>query len=956
MRIIYNPSHHSIFLIELPRRLHPREREICNMVYAPGVWPHHPREDERLKLLHSFNVLDTGPETAFDRITALAKISLDVPICIISLVDFDRQWFKSCIGLDVQQTGRDVAFCAYAIMPDAPELFIVNDATLDERFANNPLVTGPPHIRFYAGAPLLYEGEKLGTLCGIDTRPRPAGLTAGEKTSMELMAAMVVDQLVAREANKHVAKAHMELCLSSAQLNAKHQELTGLIDSANAPIFAVDAGLVFTVWNHKLAELTSVSSEEVLGQHLDTVLAMVYPAKEFDVSMDESLMEDSCSDNELVGVNSPGAYQIKTALMKSLKGEQCALFDLELRTLETKRQSHLQVSAQPKKNASGEVVGVVCVGEDVLSRQKVLREELRNHQLVATNAAKDAFLASMSHEMRTPLNGLLGMLQLAIASNDLATANRFVKQAQNSGKLLLNLINDIFDIARIEAGEIRIEAIDFDLKDTLDEIIGLVTSKAVERGLKLSMSLDPKLEERAVHGDATRIQQVILNLLWNSLKYTNEGSVHLHVTHLQEEDEEILVSFEVVDTGIGIPTEHQASLFQRFSVAAKQHNREGAGLGLPICSELVSLMSGEISIDSNPEVRPGTTVTVVLPLRKGSRENIISVEELSRNCEESAGQKKLSILVVEDNDYNQDVCKEILEFLGHKVTLAANGEEGYFALITEHSEYDLVLMDCDMPVMNGFESTQAIRKWEAENCIQPGMRIIAVTAHAMSGDKQRCFDAGMDDYLTKPILLPQLRQKLMMHSDRNPTRPSNGSSKSDSFKARTTPEAATGATSKSPVPPRNMQDNPLVASLKERDGSSMRRPKRAVSSDNRLSAVAVSKLLDNFGGNLQLAKRTLEMFDGKLIFDQMPSALVEKDFDRLKRLAHQAKGQFGYIAAATAYDMASRVENGCKKLLKGEDDAPAYSDLDNLVDELRQETSHVVRSVHLAMREVLEQM
>jgi signal transduction histidine kinase/DNA-binding response OmpR family regulator/HPt (histidine-containing phosphotransfer) domain-containing protein len=808
--------------------------------YVAGQFPQLPEgeEKERLRVLRELDILDSAAEASFDHIADHGRRTFKVPICLVTLVDANRQWFKACYGLDVNQTGRDAAFCAHAIMPGAPEIFEVTDAAADERFANNPLVTGAPFIRYYAGAPLIMEGRKLGTLCVIDVVPR-APLTPLERETLITLASMVCDQLNSRLQSQKLTVMYQELQERTAEVGVVNAELQTLIDTANAPIFAIDEKLEVTVWNRKISELTSIAQDTVKGRTISSLLNPLFAGEHSSSKSGETAAgaapgaEMGAGDGGAVcsGAGSSSvAIAVTEVLEQALKGERCTCFDLELRSRVHGRPIQLQVSVEPKRDSDGRIVGAVCVGEDVAVRRRMLEATVENYNLQKTNEAKDAFLAIMSHEMRTPLNGLLGMLQLAALTEEHVPdkVNRYMKQAKNSGMMLLHLINDILDMTRIESGQMQLEPRSFSLHAALEETIEMVRPKALEKSLDLQLVVDDGLEPLRLVGDTMRIEQVLLNLLWNALKFTASGFVRLSGRIAARDASGVQLLLEVSDSGVGIAAEDQPLIFERFAVArmngrarhgiGKSNGSDGGsvGLGMSICKQLVDLMGGHIWLHS--EVGRGTRVLVQITLPEGSdepsemegtagsppTENASAPSQAALSSGPSPGLHPITsvpriatplrlpteVLIVEDNDYNVDVGKQMLEFLGHSVTVAFNGKEALDAIVerdragkmTERGlPFDIVLMDCDMPVMNGFEATRAIRRWErtgvphppdsSEGATDPPgeppprrqpLPIIAVTAYAMLGDKQACFDAGMDDYITKPLMLPVLRDKMVV--------------------------------------------------------------------------------------------------------------------------------------------------------------------------------------------------
>lgn len=936
-----------------------------------------------MEVMRRFDILDSEFEVAFDRITQLASRMFKVPICLVSLVDAERQWFKSCIGLNVRETHRDAAFCTHAILPEAPNVLVVPDTLEDGRFCDNPLVLDAPFIRFYAGAPLRSQGQKIGTLCLIDHTPRPA-LDEDEQQTLMMLADMVVNQLNSRLASKNLAAAHLEQLQQSHELKALNDELTSLIDTANAPIFAVNDHLEVTVWNRKISEITSIPKEDIHGRSVELLLRPPPAAANENKTVLSMAGRragpragPSSDENKNVSLGcvpkSDAAQEVRRALVNAVRGRRCDRFDLEMVSQVHQRQIHLQVSAEPKYGADGKAVGAVCVGEDVLARKRVIDAQLQNRELQRTNEAKDAFLACMSHEMRTPLNGLLGMLQMATVSHDVSELHRFVKQARNSGMLLLNLINDILDLTRVATGQLQLECSPFDMRECLDDTFNLLHPKAAEKKLSLQLDLDKALEGRLFIGDAKRIQQVLLNLLWNALKFTVEGFVRLNARlAVSEGGAHADILFEVSDSGMGISEADQQLVFQRYSPVAKRAaaagETNGVGLGMSICKHLVELMGGRIWLVS--KLSRGTTVSVLVPLERSTEplpKPALVPTGIERRASPLHTSVSLSILVVEDNDYNVDVCKEILELMGHRVSVAFNGQEGYHAVksCAANEKFDMVLMDCDMPIMNGFEATRAIRKWEVEHSVQP-VAIIAVTAHAMSGDKQRCFESGMDDYLTKPIMLPVLRDKLQMHYNRARHQQQPKSNAPSAASAERTSASVRTPLSSSPT------DSPLIASLKTRsapdqltmptqyanltprlvshlvpeeeeepqtvgapavnDAAATSLPSAAEAALPRASEGApfdLAEIESFFGGSLQLVQLALDRFDSKLV-DGLAALWKGRRFKELSRKAHQAKSNFGYICAHNAKHAAYRIEMAAQDLSL----ASENSDKQLLLDEV----------------------
>lgn len=390
-----------------------------------------------------------------------------------------------------------------------------------------------------------------------------------------------------------------------------------------------------------------------------------------------------------------------------------------------------------------------------ISLQKQVEYEMARAKQAAESSSqmKSEFLANMSHEIRTPLNGIIGMTDLALMSNPEQSQKEILEIIRYSAKDLTSIINDILDFSKVEAGKMKIEDLDVCLARFINETAQIIRSKAQERGLELELVIDEKLPEWIVT-DPLRLRQILNNLLSNAIKFTEKGKIKLQVTLNQKVGSDTIILFQVQDSGVGISDKNRELLFQSFTQADNTISRKygGTGLGLAISKKLTELLGGKIWFES--EESKGTTFFFTICSKALSIDRHKEVETSIEKGLSATDGKSLNILLAEDVAVNQVMMQMILKKMGHRVTLAENGKKAVSLFSSQ--KWDLVLMDIQMPEMDGIEAAQKIRSAE----ISGRTPIVALTANAMLDDASKCFAAGMDAYLTKPLNMEQLASTL----------------------------------------------------------------------------------------------------------------------------------------------------------------------------------------------------
>ena len=544
-----------------------------------------------------------------------------------------------------------------------------------------------------------------------------------------------------RRYNEHLEGEVRQRTLAERRITRRLREILLTTDQG---FWLVDNDLITTEINPRMASMIGLPPEEILGRSI----------LEFFSGNDRDFFEQ-VRQNDTDSRTRRQQVELRRANRRTLS----CLVSL----------TPLLLGDQESKSGAFAMFTDVTILKTMMSKLRAAKEKAEQ-----ASRAKSYFLANMSHEIRTPLNGIVGMLRLLSGTPLSPEQRRMLDSAQHSSDFLLNLLNDLLDLSKIEAGQLELETQPFSIKALLDQLESMFSIQIAERGLQFSTSLAPEVPEVLI-GDHLRLRQILTNLVSNAIKFTDKGFVAVHVGLERKEDDIATLHCRVEDSGMGVSLEKQDEIFQTFVQADSSTTRNygGTGLGLAICKQLCILMNGSIWMESDPG--RGSVFHCLVQLGIGKREDIAERSEpLPANDTTMA---PLSILLAEDNETNREVARMTLEQDGHRIVMAENGYEALEQLLS--STFDLILMDMQMPKMDGVTACRLLRSCEQGIIPNEGPRdwlpllqklsavvagtytpVIALTANVLRADKERCLDAGMDDFLTKPLQPAEIQRVL----------------------------------------------------------------------------------------------------------------------------------------------------------------------------------------------------
>ncbi len=673
------------------------------------------KDINRIKSLLAYAVIDTPSEEFYDTLNSLVSTICNTPIALISFIDDRRQWYKSKIGMDMVELPVEETICQYTLKE--PDILEITDTLQDDRLTENPHVQAENGIRFYAGVSLrAKDGYAIGSVCAADFKPQQ--LSEMQRQALRDVAKIVMLHLEAKRQNEEmehelrtVLTEKIELSEKQLQVQDKvYNSLLQAISQSNAVIeFSVD-GTILSV-NNQLADMLGYSPEELVGQKHSLLLKQDLNPEEQDYFWKK------------LAAGEPFLGKLKR---KNKQGDTI----------------WVQSSYSPVIDLDGNITKITNISIDITNDIKAV------DALEELSIQKDHFIANISHELRSPIHAILGFTELLLEKETDNSKTKQLQSVKNAGDSLLYLVNGILDLSKIEAGLFQFDSAVFNLDDTVENVFSILQVKADQKQLQFGYTIDPKIPDHLL-GDKHRLSQILINLVDNALKFTQDGEVKLSVELKKKRRKQTELIFRVSDTGIGIPEDKLESIFGRFTQAEENTTRKygGTGLGLNICKLLVERQGGTIFATS--ETGKGTEFTFELAFDIAEEQQ----ETESSGATDDYTQLRGRILMCEDNQINRFFAQQLFSDTLVELDIAEDGKAGIE--LFQQKTYDLVLMDIQMPEMDGYQATEFIR-----NELHSPTPIIALTAHSIVKEKETCLEIGMNDYLSKPFRKAELFDKI----------------------------------------------------------------------------------------------------------------------------------------------------------------------------------------------------
>lgn len=659
-----------------------------------------------------------GTDPALQHTVELLASVAEVPVAFIALFTENEQIQLAQVGIEIERIPIHQTFCQFAMCQE-DELFIVEDTQLVPAIQDLGFVKDPPGIRFYAGSILkTISGEVIGSMGIVDFSPRKLETAKMEQIKRlgRHVSSYFHHRLQNNQRNGELQQA-LEEKLSHSEAVKKNQERSyrQLFESITSSHLTITYSIVGKILqaNGHFAEFLGYQPTDLLNR----------------------------SFLDFMGSSEATAWEVFWP--KLLAGKT---YHGKIKFIHADgKEVWLYSSFCPTYNENGQVDRILQISQDI-TRQVKIEGELRQSKIKADDLSKqkDIFIANLSHEIRTPINAILGYTDLLIETEPDQVKNQQLRNIQYAGDSLLHLVNDLLDYSKIESGLFKFHAEPFRLHESIENTLALLHVKAAEKGLQLSYTPDPKMP-KVIIGDAKRLNQILINLVSNGIKFTKKGGVFVETKLIKPDP--LTIQFLVRDTGIGIPADRTEAVFERYhqATAGTAHQYGGTGLGLSICRHLVEKQGGNIWLSSEENI--GTTIAFQLTFDVG--EEVISAER----PQPSTVTSQARILMCEDNEMNIRLAKTLFAKTQYHLDTAPNGKVGIEKYLG--ASYDLILMDIQMPEMDGLEATFQLR-----NKYLADIPIIGLSAHALQHEQDNCIQAGMNDYVAKPYKKEELFGKI----------------------------------------------------------------------------------------------------------------------------------------------------------------------------------------------------
>ncbi|MFN8671795.1 MAG: ATP-binding protein [Candidatus Sericytochromatia bacterium] len=676
------------------------------------------KEEERLNKLYSFNILDTLPEESFDNITYLASIICNTPIAAITLIDKKRQWIKSDLGLNIKEIKREDSFCQYTILDN--QVFIVEDTFEDDRFKNNNLVLNSPNIRFYAGAPLTtMEGYNIGAICVIDKKPN--FLNEEQKKSLQILAKKVMTEMYLKETMKDYFQKLNTIQKIQKESQIQLSQINSLLESSDNFILLIDKDMKILSFNNKFKH-----GFELIANKKVEVNRFIYEYL-------EGINKESWLNN----------------FKRSILGESFIKeLDINLNGLTKYFETRFNPVILDEN-----IIGVSIFALDITERKHQEIELIKAKKEAETsNIEKSMFLATMSHEIRNPMNGIISTIDLMEKLQTNPEQKRYLEILRVSSESLLSVVNDILDFSKIDSGKMTIENESFNLRTCIRNVYDILYYKVKENNSELNYNIAKEIPE-FIKGDIVRLRQILLNLVGNAAKFTHRGKIYINIEVLEQFlDTKVKLRFSVSDTGIGIPEDKIKTIFNPYEQTDTSITKKygGTGLGLSICKKLVELMGGKISVESKENI--GTKFFFDLLFDIPNQEKVLKITMDSNVNDLLFKNIPLKILIAEDNIVNQILLSTVIKKIGYEPDVASNGLEAIN--MYKKNTYDLIFMDLQMPLMDGLKSSEEILKIGSPI-------IIAISGTNTDEEIEKCTNVGMRDFISKPFTFEVIKRTIL---------------------------------------------------------------------------------------------------------------------------------------------------------------------------------------------------